>query len=79
MAPTTTWRNIGNYRCWVNPDFESDELIADLADLPERLASPAIKVLQDGRNRTTGTEASHYVAKDKLPSYSDDCSFHLSM
>ena len=52
MAPTTTWRNIGNYRCWVNPDFESDELIADLADLPERLASPAIKVLQDGRNRT---------------------------
>ncbi len=52
-SPTqTAWRAIGNFRCWVNPDCESDALIADLAAINERLAAPGSKVLQDGRNRT---------------------------
>ena len=48
----TAWRTIGNFRCWVNPDCESDALAGDLAAIDERLAAPGARILQDGRNRT---------------------------
>ncbi|MGI6497090.1 MAG: lipopolysaccharide kinase InaA family protein [Kiritimatiellia bacterium] len=52
MPPSLDWSAVGPYRCWVNPPFASPALEADLAQLSVRLASPAVRVLQEGRHRT---------------------------